>query len=237
MSGFFTLHRDLPREGPGEAADVQWALAQIPVLAQVPGRVADLACGPGADLVTLAGALPGATVTGIDAQSHFVAAAQARVAGFGARVAVRQGDMLDPGGPYDLIWCAGAIYMPGIAKALARWRGALAPGGHITFSAPVLVGGPDAITDEFWAGVPVVVDQAGIARLVAQAGFRTLATRLVIGQPWAGYYAPMAARIALLRPGAGADLSQVLDEAEREIALWRDHPAAIAYLLSVVAPA
>ena len=232
MSGFFTLHRDLPREGPGEAADVHWALAQVPV----PGRVADLACGPGADLVTLAGALPGATVTGIDAQAHFVDAARARVAGFGSRVAVRQGDMLEPGGPYDLIWCAGAIYMPGIAAALTRWRVALAPGGHIAFSAPVLVGDPDAVTAEFWAGVPDVVDQAGIARLVAQAGFRTLATRLVVGTAWDDYYRPMAARIAVLRPGAGADLSQVLDEAEREIALWQDNPDAIACLLSVVSP-
>jgi len=27
MSAFFTLHRDLPREGPGEPADVAWAMA------------------------------------------------------------------------------------------------------------------------------------------------------------------------------------------------------------------
>lgn len=233
MSGFFTLHRDLPREGPGEAADVLWALAQVPQ----PARVADLACGPGADLVTLANALPGALLVGIDRQAHFVAAARTRVAEFGARVAVRQGDMLDAGGPHDLIWCAGAIYMPGIGAALTRWRAALAPGGHIAFSAPVLLGSANAVTDEFWAGVPDLTDEAGIAVLVEALGYRTLATRLVIGTPWADYYTPMVARIALLRPAADADLTQALDEADHEIALWRDNPRTIAYVLSVIAPA
>lgn len=42
---FFALHRDLPREGPGEAADVAWALE---VAGVAPGaRVADAGCGPG----------------------------------------------------------------------------------------------------------------------------------------------------------------------------------------------
>lgn len=235
MNAFFTLHRDLPREAPGEAADGHWALAQVPV--PVPGRVADLACGPGADLVTLAGVLARARRHGIDRQPHFVTAAPKRVAAYGARVTVRQGDMPDPGGPCDLIWCAGAIDMPGTRVGLESWRSALAPGGHIAFSAPVLVRDPDTVTGEFRAGVQDLADAAGIAAQVAAAGYRTLATRLIIGTPWANHYTPMVARIALLRPGAGLDLTQVLDEADRGIALWRANPAAIAYLLSVADPA
>ncbi|MFC6759581.1 hypothetical protein ACFQFQ_08945 [Sulfitobacter porphyrae] len=46
MTAFYQLHRDLPREGPGEAADVAWATA-LADLAPV-ARVADVACGPGA---------------------------------------------------------------------------------------------------------------------------------------------------------------------------------------------
>jgi|GEM_PF-4683729 len=51
-SAFFTVHRDLDREGPGEAADVHWALD----VAGTPedARILDAACGPGADMVTLA---------------------------------------------------------------------------------------------------------------------------------------------------------------------------------------
>jgi hypothetical protein len=46
----------------------------------------------------------------------------------------------------------------------------------------------------------------------------------------------MEARIARLRPGADAALSQVLDMAEAEIAGWRAHRHETGYLLSVVRP-
>lgn len=233
MSGFFTLHRDLSREGPGEAADVHWALGQV----GVPLRVADLACGPGADLVTLAEALPGAQIDGLDRQAHFVAAARALVARFGDRVTVRQGDMAVPGGPYDLIWCAGAVYFPGIAVALGLWHSALAPGGHSGFSEPVLLGQPASATvRRFWQGEADVTGQEWIAARVEAAGFRTIGTRVIVGAAWAACYEPMTRRIEALRAGADAQLASALDEAAREIALWRHTPDEIAYLLSVVTP-
>ena len=48
-AAFFTVHCDLPREGPGEAADVLWALGHLN--AGGPLDVMDAACGPGADLI------------------------------------------------------------------------------------------------------------------------------------------------------------------------------------------
>ncbi|HBB84928.1 MAG TPA: class I SAM-dependent methyltransferase, partial [Sulfitobacter sp.] len=45
MTAFFTLHRDLPREGPGEPADVNWAVEQGDLPARA--EIADVACGPG----------------------------------------------------------------------------------------------------------------------------------------------------------------------------------------------
>lgn len=233
MSAFFTLHRDLPREGPGEAADVAWVLAQVPP----PARVLDMACGPGADKVELAAALPEAQIVAIDRQAHFVAAAAARCAGFGSRVQVRQGDLAEPGGPYDLIWCAGAAYIVGLERALTLWRSALAPGGHVAVSEPVLIG---ALTDElveFWYMDPPPLDEAGVRCRIAGAGYRVVATRMVQGQAWDDYYRPMEARIAALRPGADAGLGKVLDEASREIHLWRRNRGQIAYLLALVAPA
>jgi hypothetical protein len=78
-NAFFTVHRDLPREGPGEPADVLWALKT----AGVPGAVTvlDAACGPGADTVTLADALPDATITGMDGIYDRVKAAGNSVTG------------------------------------------------------------------------------------------------------------------------------------------------------------
>ena len=232
MSAFFTLHRDLPREGPGSAAEVDWVLDRIPP----PARVIDAACGPGADTVTLAERLPGARIAAVDRQAHFIAEARRRCARFGGRVSVDEGDLREPTGPADLIWCMGAAYIVGLEAALAAWRPALAPGGVVAVSEPVLTETPpDPVVAAFWQGE--AVGTAGtLAARVAAAGFRTLDTRLVTGSPWAEYYDPIHARIAALRPAADPALATVLDETAREIALWRQAPDRIAYLLILAAP-
>ncbi len=233
-AAFFALHRDLPREGPGRAEDVHWALYTAAVPQEA--RICDLACGPGADTRTLAKARPRARITAIDLQPHFVAAAQALVAPYGDRVQVRQGDMADVTGPYDLIWCAGGLYVLGVTEGLRRWRGALAPGGHVAFSEPCLPPRPSQAARDFWAEYPAVSGIEGIRARVEAADYQILGERMVIGGAWSDYYGPLSRRIALLRPGASAGLSRVLDEAETEIARWQAAPDDIAYALLVVAP-
>lgn len=237
---FFTLHRDLPREGPGEAADVLWAIAELGLSGPV--RVADFACGPGADTEVFAEALPMAPIYGLDRTPHFVAAAEARLARFGPRVTLREGDMSDSaalGGPHDLIWCAAALYALGIDRALRLWRGALAPGGHIAFSEPVLLGDPpDEGARAFWADYPAVTGAAGLNARIEAAGFALTAFRILRRSAWEAYYLPQEARIAALRAeGVSPAVEAVLAAAEREIALWRAAPTGIAYMISIVAPA
>ena len=156
---------------------------------------------------------------------------------FGDRVQVRQGDMAKLDGPYDLIWCAGAIYFIGIAQALRAWRPALAEGGRVAFSEPCLLPRPSQAARDFWSvEYPQITDMAGIRDRVAQAGYRVLGENLQIGAAWENYYLPMERRIASLRPGASPELAAALDTAEAEIARWRAAPSEIAYALMVVAP-
>ena len=63
---FFAIHHGLPREGPGNRACAERALA---LAAPLPGppRILDIACGPGLQTVELAEMLPGAQITAIDA--------------------------------------------------------------------------------------------------------------------------------------------------------------------------
>jgi len=231
---FLTLYTDLAREGPGAAADLGWALS----VAATPQNacICDAGCGSGADTVTLAKARPKAQIEAVDQIAHFVTAAQKRVAPFGARVQVRQGDMAALSGPYDLIWCAGALYFLGVTEGLTRWRSALAPNGAVAFSEPCLLARPSAAARAFWAEYPQITDVAGIRARVAAAGYRVLGEQMQIGDAWEAYYIPMAKRIEKLRPDATGPLAEALDEAEREIARWRAAPSEIAYALMVVAP-
>lgn len=228
-SAFFTLHADLPREGPGEPADVAWA-ARIAGIAP-DARICDAACGPGADIPALLAAAPQGHVTAIDATAHFVTDAQVHA---GPNVTVRQGDMADLDGPFDMIWCAGALYFLGVTEGLIKWREALVPGGVVAFSEPCWF--TDTPTEtSFWEGYDTGTE-AQIAARVADAGYETLATRRLSDAAWEAYYTPMDARIAALRESADAELNKVLDEGVKEAADWRRLKQDTGYLLCVVRP-
>lgn len=231
---FLTLYSDLNREGPGAPADLGWALSVAPTPAAA--RIMDAGCGSGADTVTLAKNRPQAQIAAVDKIAQFVEAARARTAPFGDRVQVTQGDMAQLAGPYDLIWCAGALYFLGVTEGLKTWRPALAPGGAVAFSEPCLLPRPSDAARAFWAEYPQITDVAGIRARVHAAGYRVLGEQMQIGDAWEAYYIPMAKRIEKLRPGATGALAAALDEAEREIARWRAAPSEIAYALMVVAP-
>ncbi|MFL4470946.1 trans-aconitate 2-methyltransferase [Tateyamaria armeniaca] len=233
---FFTVHRDLPREGPGEAADVHWAVTQLGLEGSL--DVLDAACGPGADTLVLAEALPEASITAMEKTPHFVSETRARIAQLGPRVRAVEGDMAQPGGPYDLIWCAGALYFLGVTSGLQGWRDALKPGGAVVFSEPVLLNTPpnDAVC-AFWEEYPQITDLAGITAQVTAAGYTGQAHRMIVGAPWEAYYTPMQARIDMLRTQSpDAVLTAALDENQREIDRWRAAPDQVAYALLIVTP-
>lgn len=234
LSPFFQLHSGLPREGPGEAADVVWT-AQVAGLAPN-SAICDVACGPGADIAALRAAAPQGFVTGIDRQAHFVAAAAAMHSG-DVRVAIRQADMARLEGRFDLIWCAGALYILGLSKGLRLWREHLKPDGVIAFSQPCYFTrsrGPEARA--LWEGEGEVLGKLGLATQIGLAGYEVLATRQLSDAAWEAYYTPMEARISQLRPRANAALTSVLDQTAEEIRLWRAARAETGYLLCVVRP-
>ncbi|APE45415.1 methyltransferase type 12 [Sulfitobacter alexandrii] len=235
MTAFFQLHRDLPREGPGEAADVAWAADRAGVADTA--RIVDVACGPGGDIAALLEAAPRGHVTALDLTAHFVDAARARWLD-DPRVTLLRADMASIRNEYDFIWCAGAIYFIGITEALTAWRKALRPGGIVAFSeACWFTDTPSDRAVAHWRQYPAMTDADGIAARISAAGFETVASRRLSGAAWETYFGPIDARIAALRPGADVALAAVLDEAEEEAACWRAHSDEYGYLLSVVRPA
>ena len=234
MSAFFELHRDLPREGPGIPADVRWALEISKT-----GNNADIfdaACGPGADLEALLDHVPQGTVTGVDLMAHFVLEAAARHPGE-HRLRLIHGDMMEIEGQFDFIWCAGAMYFPGLRKALSAWAGQLRSGGCIAFSYPCYFSSqPSDRAQEFWEGELDVPTQPALATQIAFSGYTLKAARRVSDAAWRSYYDPLLKRGEMLRTGADALLQNVLDEAAREASNWAAVKEETGYLLCVVTP-
>lgn len=235
MEDFFKLHRDLPREGPGEPADVVWAasLLEMPTRAQI----ADVGCGSGGDVAALLETTHHAHVTALDQVPHFVQAVREAWRGNDS-VTVLKADMATIANQYDLIWCAGAIYFMGVEEALTAWRKALRPSGAIAFSQACWF--TDARSDRaqaYWAReYPQMTDEVGLSVQIAAAGYEIIGQRRLSDAAWQAYFDPIAKRSDALRAQADVGLLNVLDEAEEEAACWYAHRHEYGYVLSVVRP-
>jgi SAM-dependent methyltransferase len=232
---FFTLHKNLPREGPGAPDDVLWA-GQVAGL-RPDARILDAACGPGADIPVLRQAAPEGHITAVDKVAQFTDQARA-LYGDLPRTEIRVGDMTEVDGPFDFIWCAGAVYFLGVEKALRLWRARLAEGGSIAFSQVCwFTEDPPEAARAGWADYPEMTDEKGVLAAVDRAGYACIASRRLGDAAWEAYYGPLDARAAALSPGDSPALRQVMEEARAEEALWRTHRETFGYLLCVVRPA
>lgn len=241
---FWRLHDGLPREGPGEAADVAW-LGRLLTLPRG-ADICDAACGPGADIAALEQLAPEARVTAFDKHARF--AARARRDHPGARVLrgqliarepLEDGTSHDPVslGPFDLIWCAGAAYIEGVEACLDHWRDALKPSGVIAFSECCwFTDTPSPEPRALWKDYPEMRNQAGISTWIHSEGFRILGQRRLSAAAWENYYGPLDERIEALRPEAEAneELAEVLAMATSEAEIWRAYADEFGYLLNVV---
>lgn len=232
MQAFFKLHSGLKREGPGARADLDAALRQIDVPQNA--RIMDAGCGPGDDIDGLLSFAPKGHVTAVDGHQGFVDQINARW-GDDPRVSALAGNMLDQSGPFDLIWSAGALYFLGIETALAEMLTRLKPGGALVFSEMVfLTETPDeALSRQIVDVYPDLTHISELERRIVAAGYTLISATPLSDQAWEDYFGPIDERVALLRRGADAALTAVLDEAEAEAALWRKYKRQFGYALCV----
>jgi SAM-dependent methyltransferase len=227
-----SIHRlfmGLDRCAPGDSSSLVRACAGL-----APGAVVlDAGCGTGADLAALLALVPEGKVTAVDLSGDFIAGVGKRHPTVSAAVA----DMTDPpGGPFDLIWSGGAIYGPGVAAALAAWRGKLAPGGRVAFTDLVLRGnGVSPEVAAFFAeeGVPLR-DVASLQAEVAASGWRCVDDFWLPDSAWDAYYLPLERH--LNEAQEDPELAGIIAAFRHEIALWRQHGSQYGYFLMVVVP-
>ncbi|MEM1386686.1 MAG: class I SAM-dependent methyltransferase [Pseudomonadota bacterium] len=232
---FYALYSALDRGGPGEEGDVAWAFKLAGLAASA--RICDAGCGTGGDIPALLAAAPEGRITALDIERRFVDEVLARF-GDDERVTAYRADFVKLKGPFDLIWCAGAAYFLGLAKALNAWRPALAPGGAIAFSKPAFfVEQPSDRAIAFWGGFRARQASAILADVTAQH-YEILGERRLSETAWDRYYRPLRAEIDALRSaGAVSEAMQaVLATASAEIETWHHVKDETGYLLVVARP-
>lgn len=233
---FWEVHKDLPREAPGDDASTLRAFSMLTSLPAEP-LLLDVGCGPGAQTVALARASQ-AKIVAVDTHPPFLDDLSKRAAQGGVTDRIQPVNMsmfdLSFEQKFDLLWSEGAIYIIGFEEGLKKWRSLLKPGGYV------------AVTEISWLK-PNIPDEAArfwleaypamasvpenLARL-ERAGYRSLGHFTVPESAWWElYYHPMAARINQLREKyAGNDEAQgILAMEYAEIELYRKYSAYYGY--------
>lgn len=235
---FFTLHQDIPREGPGSDAATRRAIGLLPALPERP-VILDLGCGPGKQTLVLATDL-GAPITAIDIHQPFLDQLEEAVAaaGLSDRITIRPGDMgaLDyPPESVDLIWAEGSIFAVGFKSGLENWRRFLKPGGLVVTSELTwLTDDRPADVHEFLsAAYPPMTDIAGNIALAAEAGYEVFDHFVLPSEDWwTEYMTPLNERAETLREAAASDpdLAQVLSEHDLEADFCRRYGDIFGYV-------
>ena len=239
---FWDVHSGLPREGPGNRASTERAVAlaaPIPLFAQV----LDVACGPGAQTMDLATLLPRATVCAIDTHEPFVEETNLRAAALGVndRVTALRGDMrsleFSPSS-FDLIWCEGAAYIIAVERALRSWRPLLRPNGRLAVSEAIWLRAdvPEDVHRCWSDDYPGMGDAQSRRDLVRDCGYHLLGDFVLPDAAWWEYYGPMEKRLRVLASKYAGNLAaeSVLRESAKEIANYRAYGMYYGYLFMVM---
>ena len=238
---FFQLHSGLPREGPGSRASTRRALSLVQPLPPQP-RVLDIGCGPGAQTIDLAEALPTAHIVAVDNHPLFVEAVRTRAARhrLADRVQAHVADMTAlpfAPGSFDLLWSEGAAYLMGVERALAAWRPLLADGGRIGFSEAVWrTSEPPPEVRRYWsAGYPEMLDVCDNMGRLENAGFQCVGWFVLPDSDWWEYYAPIEERLAAVSTRYADDpvAGEVLAETRREVEMYRRFSSCYGYAFLV----
>lgn len=245
MERFLALYGALPRAAPGNDEATRAALGALP---DGPRRkVLDLGCGPGAQTMSLAAALPDSNIVAFDVLPSMVAetARRIRAAGASDRIVAAIGDMAAPPvahGSQDLIWCEGAIYFLGVTTALQTWRPYLTDSGCVAFTETVwLQSDPEEEIRSWWTTEhPAITDSDGVRQAILDAGYHVVDSFVLPAEAWwTGYYGPMEARIPQFLEEYGRDemAQEVVASAEKEIAMHRRFSDAYSYAFFIAKPA
>jgi SAM-dependent methyltransferase len=157
------------------------------------------------------------------------------------RVRAMRADMRSvefPAASFDLIWCEGAAYIMGSAKALTSWRSLLKRGGRLALSEAVWLrsGLPQDVRRVWAEDYPDMRTVEGCRALLRDCGYRLLGDFVLPEAAWWEYYEPMKQRLELLASKYAGDTvaESILRKSADEIADYRKYARYYGYVFLVM---
>jgi len=238
MEIFFEIHKDIPREGPGDFGSTRRAFSMLTDLPKEP-NILDIGCGPGRQTLDLI-RLTAGKIIAVDIHQPFLDAFTEQVAqqDLSDRITVLNGDMFDLGfeeNTFNLIWSEGSIYVMGFEKGLRAWLPLLKKDGYLAATEITWIR-PDAPkeTRDFWAeAYPAMQDVEANLKVIQQTGYRHIGHFTIPESAWWNdYYNPIEKRLAKLQERYRTNLEAmgVLEMEQKEIDLYRKYSKYYGYV-------
>lgn len=239
---FFEIHKDLPREGPGDNESTQKAFNFLKNLPLNP-HILDIGCGPGMQTIQLAKLIDG-KITAIDTHQPFLDDLNIRAQNEGVqdKIETLNKSMFEidfEEGQFDVIWSEGAVYIYGFEKALKEWQYFLKDNGYIVVSeASWLKENPPTEIKDFWndcyPDIKIIKENKVI---IEKNGYNLISCfTLPDNSWWENYYIPMEVRINKLREKyqGNQEIEKQLDEELIEIEMFRRYSDYYGYVFYIM---
>jgi len=238
MNMFWEIHRDIPREGPGDNTSTRKALQMLTNLPE-PSIVLDIGCGPGMQTIELARNLDG-KIFALDNHQYFldVLKKSAEENGLSNKIQPVNGSMFSldfEQRSFDLIWAEGSVYIIGFERGLKEWSNYLKQGGFIGVTEISWL--TKDIPEEpkmFWeTNYPGIQSISQNIQTVEDLGFKPIGHFILPEASWwENYYLPLGQRIYSFRQQYkdSYEANKELDEAQYEIDLYRRYSQFYGYV-------
>ncbi len=244
MENIFKVHRDMPRQGPGDNGSTRRAL-NLTGLTGSSLRVLDIGCGPGMQTVELAKNIDG-KITALDFHKRYLEELSelAEKEGVGEKIELLEGSMFELEeyfleGGFDLIWSEGAIYILGFERGLKEVKPFLKKDGCLVVSEITwLEDNPPREVREFWdANYPQMGTIKSNIEIAAESGYEVMGTFILPERSWwDNYYNPLKERCELLKgeEGNNSELMAFIEETELEMELFKKYSSSYNYIFYVM---
>ena len=242
MDIFFEIHKDLPREGPGDSAMTAQAYHLMNQLPDNP-HILDVGCGPGQQTLDLA-SLSSGQIDAVDMHQPFLDQLDRRAskAGLSERIHTHKMSMdaLDfAEETFDIIWSEGAIYIKGFENGLRYWRKFLKPGGYIAVTEVSWIkNDPPQEVEDFWnASYPDMLAVEDNLNIITNLGYHLVDHFVLPDFCWTeNYFKPLAKRIARLREKYkhNPEVQAMLDSEEWEMEIFNKYSRWYGYVFYIM---
>lgn len=239
---FFEIHKDLPREGPGDSGSTRKAFSMLTDIPVSP-RILDIGCGPGMQTMDLIKLTTG-TIVAVDNHQPYLDTLTEKMVeeGLSHRIQVIHSDMLAlefQKDFFDVIWAEGSIYIIGFEKGINAWKPFLKEGGYlaVTEVSWLKPNAPEEVKT-FWGNAyPAIQDIEGTLEMIRTAGYGIVGSFTLPESAWWGnYYTPLEQKLKIFREKhEGDDAAIELYESELdEINLYRTYSDYYGYVFYIM---